>query len=184
MKVVESDLPGVRIIEPAVFKDSRGKFMEIYHHERYRNEKIDETFIQDNVSYSGQNTLRGLHYQYPHAQAKLVQVVLGEVFDVAVDIRKGSRTFGKWVGVHLSDTNHRQLFIPKGYAHGFCVLSQSAVFMYKCSDVYHPETEYGILWSDPKIGITWPISQPLLSEKDASYPLLQDVADHRLPNCL
>ena len=138
-------------------------------------------FVQDNLSYSTRNTLRGLHFQNPHGQAKLVQAVQGEIFDVAVDIRAGSPTFGRWFGIRLSSTNHRQLFIAAGLAHGFCVLSQEARVVYKCSAYYAPRDEAGILWSDPDIGIDWPIETPVLSEKDQGYPLLRDIPDQKLP---
>ncbi|MBN2514838.1 MAG: dTDP-4-dehydrorhamnose 3,5-epimerase [Deltaproteobacteria bacterium] len=181
MKVLETSLPGVLIIEPKVFDDERGFFMETYHEKRYRESGIDCCFVQDNFSYSVYGTLRGLHYQYPNGQAKLVQVLMGEVFDVAVDIRRGSPTFGKWCGEYLSDKNRRQLLIPEGYAHGFCVLSETALFIYKCSDFYTPESERGILWSDPGLKIEWPVDNPLLSEKDSNYQCLADVPVNSLP---
>jgi len=181
MKVIETSLPGVLIIEPKIFDDARGFFMETYHEERYREAGVDCRFVQDNFSYSVYGTLRGLHYQYPHGQAKLVQVLMGEVFDVAVDIRRGSPTFGQWYGEYLSDKNRRQLLIPEGYAHGFCVLSKTALFIYKCTDFYEPGSERGILWSDPGLGIEWPVDNPLLSEKDSNYQCLSDVPDDSLP---
>lgn len=175
MNVIPTALEGVLIIEPRVFDDPRGYFMETHHRKRYREAGIDCEFVQDNISYSVQGTLRGLHYQLPHAQAKLVQVLTGEIYDVAVDIRRGSTTFGKWVGVYLSDKNHRQLFVPSGFAHGFCVKSQTAHVLYKCSDFYSPPDEKGVLWSDPGIGIDWPIHGPILSAKDGRYPCLSDI---------
>jgi dTDP-4-dehydrorhamnose 3,5-epimerase len=181
MKVIETSLPGVLIIEPRIFDDERGFFMETYHEKRYREAGVDLCFLQDNFSYSIYGTLRGLHYQYPHGQAKLVQVLLGKVFDVAVDIRRGSPTFGQWCGEYLSDKNRRQLLIPEGYAHGFCVLSETALFIYKCTDFYAPESEGGILWSDPDLGIEWPVDNPLLSEKDSNYQCLGDVPADHLP---
>lgn len=181
MKISDTHLEDVKVIEPVVFGDARGYFMESYNQRRYFEMGIGAAFVQDNLSFSVQDTLRGLHYQLPHAQAKLVQVLQGEVFDVAVDIRRASPTFGKWTGVVLSSENQRQLFIPEGFAHGFCLLSKTALFMYKCSDYYHPECEGGILWCDPDIGIDWPVERPLLSEKDAKYPRLGEVPDERLP---
>ena len=181
MKIIEIELPGVKIIEPDVFPDSRGYFLETFQEKRYREFGIDVTFVQDNLSYSTMGTLRGLHYQYPHAQAKLVQVLQGEVLDVIVDVRRGSPTFGHWSGIGLSEENHRQLFVPEGFAHGYCVLSDKAVFSYKCSDFYTPECEKGVLWSDPGVGVDWPVKVPVLSEKDAQYPLLKNIPDQDLP---
>jgi len=181
MKISETALEDVKIIDPAVFGDARGYFMESYHRQRYVDAGIETIFVQDNLSFSVQGTLRGLHYQLPHAQAKLIQVLQGEVFDVAVDIRRGSPTFGQWTGVVLSSENQRQLFIPGGFAHGFCLLSKTALFTYKCSDYYHPECEGGILWCDPGIGIDWPIDRPLLSEKDRKYRKLHEIPVERLP---
>ena len=181
MKVLETALPGVLILEPAVFEDQRGYFLETYHRQRYGEAGLDCSFVQDNLSHSVHGSLRGLHYQYPHGQAKLVQVITGEVFDVAVDIRRGSPTFGQWIGEKLSDKNRRQMFIPEGFAHGFDVLSDMAIFMYKCSDFYAPGSERGILWSDPDLGIEWPAGRPLLSEKDSKYPCLKDILEENLP---
>ena len=179
MKVIETPLEGVMIIEPAVFPDHRGFFMETHHQGRYQEAGISGVFVQDNLSFSSQNTLRGLHYQLPHSQRKLIQVITGEIFDVAVDIRAGSSTFGRWFGVSLSDKNHRQIFIPEGFAHGFCVLSETTHVLYKCSDFYSPADEKGILWSDPDIGIHWPVKEPTISEKDRHYPLLSQLTpDH------
>jgi dTDP-4-dehydrorhamnose 3,5-epimerase len=181
MKVTETKLPGVLIIEPRVFPDGRGYFFESYHRERYGQYRIRDEFVQDNLSYSVKDTLRGLHYQSPHSQAKLVQVLSGEVFDVAVDIRSGSPTFGQWEGVILSSENRKQFYMPKGIAHGFCVLSDTAVFSYKCDDFYAPDCEGGILWSDPALGIEWPVNAPLLSEKDGRFFCLKDIPCERLP---
>ena len=181
MKVLTTSLDGVLIIEPDVFGDQRGFFMETYQRQRYNAAGIETDFLQDNLSFSVKGTLRGLHYQHPHSQAKLVQVVQGEIYDVAVDIRRGSPTFGQWTGVHLSDENKRQFFIPEGFAHGFAVLSDTALFMYKCSDLYVPDSEGGLLWSDPDLGIDWPLSEPLLSDKDRRYPHLKDIPADRLP---
>jgi len=181
MRIVKTSLAGVLVIEPQVFDDKRGFFMETYHQKRYGESGIDKIFVQDNLSYSVQGTLRGLHYQHPHGQAKLVQVIMGKIFDVAVDIRLGSPTFGRWTGVYLSDENKCQLYIPEGFAHGFCVVSEKVVFTYKCSDFYTPESERGILWSDPRIAVDWHIKTPLLSDKDGKYPCLKDVAEGTLP---
>jgi dTDP-4-dehydrorhamnose 3,5-epimerase len=181
MKIISTDLEGALIIEPDVFGDHRGFFMETYHLERYRQNGIHSAFVQDNLSYSNKGTLRGLHYQIKHPQAKLVQVLWGEVFDVAVDIRPKSFTFGKWIGVTLSHENHRQFFIPKGFAHGFCVLSENALFSYKCSDFYSPHEEGGLLWSDPDLNISWPVKNPIVSEKDACYPRLCHISPQHLP---
>lgn len=181
MKVKALELPGVMIIEPDVFPDERGYFLETYQRERYKTCGIDKEFVQDNLSFSIKGTLRGLHYQNPHPQAKLAQVIQGEVLDVVVDIRKGSSTFVQWAGVRLSRENKKQLFAPEGFAHGYCVLSDEAVFIYKCSDFYAPDCEKGILWSDPAIGIDWQVEAPILSEKDKLYPCLKDVAVDALP---
>ncbi len=181
MKITEIELTGVKIVEPDVFPDDRGYFMEIYQQNRYREFGIDISFVQDNLSYSTKGTLRGLHFQNPNSQAKLVQVIQGEVLDVIVDIRRGSSTFGCWSGVRLSEENHRQLFIPEGFAHGYCVLSDKAIFTYKCSDFYTPECEKGVLWSDPDIGIDWPLKVLTLSEKDGRYPLLKNIPNENLP---
>jgi dTDP-4-dehydrorhamnose 3,5-epimerase len=181
MQIIQTKLPGVLIIEPRVFPDGRGYFFETYQRERYIQHGISNEFVQDNLSYSVKNTLRGLHYQLPHSQAKLVQVLSGEALDVAVDIRFGSPTFGQWIGVNLSSENKKQLFIPRGFAHGFCVLSATVLFSYKCDDFYAPDCEKGILWSDPDIGVGWDIATPLLSEKDRRYPFLRDVPRESLP---
>lgn len=181
MNISMTPLKGVLIIQPRVFEDPRGCFMETYQQGRYAEAGINRAFVQDNLSRSVRGTLRGLHYQLNHPQAKLVQVVRGAVFDVAVDIRRGSPAFGKWTGVELSDRNNRQLFIPEGFAHGFCVISETAYVIYKCTDFYNPDDEAGILWSDPDIGIDWQVSGPLLSAKDSQYPRLHDVPPERLP---
>lgn len=173
MKVLETALPGVLILEPVVHGDARGFFVETFHDERYRREAgIVSPLVQDNHSRSSRHVLRGLHAQRHHPQGKLVRVVRGEVFDVAVDIRPGSASFGRWVGAHLSDSNHRQLWIPPGFAHGFLVLSDEADFVYRCTDYYHPEDEIGLIWNDPDVGIAWPIADPRLSTKDQSLPRL------------
>jgi len=181
MKFIETSLPDVFLLEPDVFKDDRGFFMETYHQRRYAEGGIDRVFVQDNHSHSKQGTLRGLHYQLKHAQGKLVYVITGEIFDVVADIRQGSPTFGQWAGARLSAENKRQIFVPEGFAHGFCVLSGIADVIYKCTDFYVPEDEYGILWSDPDIGIDWPIDNPVLSTKDSQNPRLAEVAEDLLP---
>lgn len=155
--------------------------METYNRRRYTEAGIEPIFVQDNFSLSVRGTLRGLHYQLEHAQAKLIQVFRGSVYDVVVDIRRGSTSFGQWAGMHLSDENKRQLFLPEGFAHGFCVMSETAHVLYKCTDFYAPDDEGGILWSDPALAIDWPVSEPLLSEKDSQYPCLADVPPERLP---
>lgn len=181
MKIEETSLPGVFVIEPRVFSDERGFFHESYQARRYEEAGIPARFVQDNLSRSGRGVLRGMHYQLGRPQAKLVQVVRGEVFDVAVDIRKGSPRFGQWVGYRLSDANQRQLYIPEGFAHGFYVLSEVADFFYKCSDYYASEEERGVRWNDPGIGIEWPEGvPPVLAERDAQFPLLSDM-DADLP---
>lgn len=167
MEVTNLALAGLKLIQPKVFSDTRGYFSETYHQRKLSLAGLDQVFVQDNLSFSQRNVLRGLHYQYPNWQGKLVSVVQGEIFDVAVDIRKGSPTFGKWFGVVLSASNHLQLFIPGGFAHGFCVTSDSAHVSYKCTDFYNPQQEYTLLWNDPTIGIEWPVNTPLLSPKDA-----------------
>ncbi|XXF80664.1 dTDP-4-dehydrorhamnose 3,5-epimerase [Myxococcaceae bacterium GXIMD 01537] len=174
MKIVETAIPGVVIVEPRVFGDDRGFFMETFHSKKYEAAGIVGPFVQDNFSRSVKGTLRGLHFQEPNAQGKLVQVLAGAVFDVAVDIRRGSPTFGKWVGVELSAQNRRQLWVPPGFAHGFYVMSESADFHYKCTALYSPESERSIIWNDPDVGVEWPLSgeAPLLSPKDAAAPRL------------
>lgn len=173
---IKTDIEGVMIIEPKVFGDNRGYFMETYTEKDFVEGGITVKFVQDNQSKSKKGVLRGLHYQTEHSQSKLVRVIKGEVFDVAVDLREGSPTFGKWVGVHLTDENKRQFFIPKHFAHGFVVLSDEAEFCYKCDDFYHPEFEAGLMWNDPDIGIEWPIEEGfevLLSEKDKKHPSIK-----------
>ncbi|WP_201315287.1 dTDP-4-dehydrorhamnose 3,5-epimerase [Dyella sp. EPa41] len=181
MKVVETSLPGCIVIEPQVFGDSRGFFYESYNEAKYREAGVDRKFVQSNVSRSARGVLRGLHYQWPHPQGKLVSVLEGEVYDVAVDIRRGSPTFGQWAGVMLTADNHRHFWIPEGFAHGFCVLSEFATFSYQCTDLYDAKADGGVRWNDPAIGIDWPVSEPLLSDKDGKTPLLADVPPDRLP---
>ena len=180
MNVIQTELPGVLIIEPRVFGDVRGFFMETWHQLRYAEAGIAEHFVQDNLSLSRHGILRGLHYQHPQGQGKLVNVLHGEVLDVVVDIRLGSPTFGRWVGVTLSSENRRQLYVPPGFAHGFCVTGDVALFAYKCTEFYNPATEGCIRWDDPEIGIAWPLT-PSLSEKDQDGMMLKDVPGNRLP---
>lgn len=182
MKVTRTKLAGVLLIEPDVFGDERGFFLETWSHKRYEDVGIPETFVQDNLSMSRRGILRGLHLQHPFGQGKLVHVVMGEVFDVAVDVRVGSPTFGQWVGNTLSGENHAQMYIPRGFAHGFCVTSEVALFSYKCTDAYHRETELGVAWDDPDLGIEWPIASPSLSPKDLAFGRLRDLPRERLPN--
>ena len=180
MKFISTELPGVLIVEPDVYRDTRGFFLETYVESRYREAGVDVAFVQDNHSRSVRGTLRGLHAQVPRAQAKLLRAVVGEVFDVAVDIRLGSPTFGRWVGVHLSAENHRQIFIPAGFAHGFCVTSDVAEVEYKCSELYFPEDEITIQWNEPAVGVRWPVAEPLLSKRDLEGKTLAQLTD-RLP---
>jgi len=175
MQITSTPLPGLVQIEPDVFRDPRGRFVELYRQPRYEAAGIDRPFVQDNFSWSVRGTLRGLHYQLGRPQGKLVTVIKGTVFDVAVDIRQGSPTFGQWYGVELSDTNMRQLYVPPGFAHGFCVLSDEAGFLYKCTDLYSPQDERGIVWNDPALSIAWPVTAPLLSAKDQAYKSLTDM---------
>jgi len=181
IRFLETTLPGVVLVEPDTYRDERGFFMETYHQTRYAEGGIDCIFVQDNHSHSRRGTLRGLHYQLKHSQAKLIYVTCGEIFDVAVDIRRGSPTFGKWVGAHLTEENSRQIYVPKGFAHGFYTLSETADVIYKCTDFYAPGDEYGILWSDTDIGIEWPDKKPLLSKKDSRNPRLCEIPEDLLP---
>ncbi len=183
MRVVETALPGVMIIEPAVYGDERGFFMETWNRKRYGELGIPVDFVQDNLSYSQGGVLRGLHFQTPNAQGKLVSVLQGEVFDVAVDIRVGSATFGEWVGAVLSLENKRQLYVPEGFAHGFLVTGKEALFSYKCTDYYNKEAEHSLLWNDPDLAIDWPIEDPLLSDKDsAALHLVELFPSENLPS--
>jgi len=180
MNVLTCPIPGLKIIEPKVFGDTRGFFVETWNRRRYGEAGVDVDFVQDNVSSSRRGTLRGLHFQNPNPQGKLLQVLAGEVFDVAVDIRRNSATFGKWHGLVLSGENKRQFYIPPGFAHGFVVLSETALFQYKCTEFYSPKDEMAIRWDDPDIGIEWPVEQPLLSERDAKALRLQAMPPERL----
>lgn len=181
MKLLSTALPGCMVIEPAVFGDSRGFFYETWNAERFREHGLPSQFVQSNVSSSMKGVLRGLHYQWPRPQGKLVSVLEGEVFDVAVDIRRGSPTFGKWGAVILSAENRRQFWIPAGFAHGFAVLSDTALFNYLCTDVYVKEADAGIRWNDAEIAVDWPLSAPLLSAKDEQAPFLDSIPEDRLP---
>ncbi|MCF6301284.1 MAG: dTDP-4-dehydrorhamnose 3,5-epimerase [Proteobacteria bacterium] len=182
MKLIETKLPGVRLIEPKVFGDDRGYFMESWHRDRYKECGIDQNFVQSNVSKSQKNVLRGLHFQNPNSQGKLVYVLQGEVFDVAVDVRSGSPNFGQYEAVILSAKNHRQFYVPEGFAHGFCVLSEYAVFCYMCTRFYDAGAEQSILWNDPEIAIKWPVKSPLLSAKDKTALTLDAFDSDKLPS--
>jgi len=178
---LDNSLPGVILFEPRRYEDNRGFFMELYKKKSYYNSGLEANFVQDNYSHSRKNVIRGLHYQLKNPQGKLVFVLNGEILDVCVDIRYGSPYFGKFMGLKLSSDNRRQLYIPKGFAHGFCVLSETADVIYKCTDYYAPDDEYGINWSDPNICINWPISDPDVSKKDDSYKYLCEISRELLP---
>jgi dTDP-4-dehydrorhamnose 3,5-epimerase len=175
MRILNTDLPGVLLVDPDLFRDPRGYFLETFHERKYRESGIAHSFVQDNQSRSTRGTLRGLHAQLRKPQGKLVRALQGEIFDVAVDIRPGSPTFGKWTGAKLSADDFRQMFIPPGFAHGFCVLSDVAEVAYKCTDFYDRSDEIGLRWNDPAVGIAWPIRDPLLSDKDAALPTLAEL---------
>jgi dTDP-4-dehydrorhamnose 3,5-epimerase len=181
MRVISTTLPEVVLIEPTVVGDPRGYFLESFHEERYRGAGISGPFVQDNLSYSQRAVLRGLHLQHPYGQGKLISVLEGQVFDVAVDVRVGSPRFGQWTGTTLSSEDRRQLWVPAGFAHGFVVLSAAALVSYKCTDYYHPETELSIRWDDPAIGISWPTTDVTLSARDSVALPLGEVAPGRLP---
>ena len=182
LAVEETSLPGVLLFKPRVFGDHRGFFLELFREGAYAAAGLTQPFVQDNHSRSARGTVRGLHYQHPDAQGKLVFVTRGRVFDVAVDIRRGSPTFGQWFGTILDDETHCQLWLPAGYAHGFCVLSDVAAFMYKCTEVYKPEQDAGFAWNDPDVGVVWPADlAPIISAKDAAAPRLRDLAPDQLP---
>jgi len=181
VEFIPTELPGVILIRPTVFSDQRGYFFESFKAPEFEEAGLPVQFVQDNQAFSVRNVLRGLHYQRQFPQGKLVSVPRGAVRDIAVDIRKGSDTFGKWVAVELSEENHKMLYIPPGFAHGYCVLSETALFQYKCTDIYHPEDEYGIRWDDPDLRIDWGIDTPIISEKDLVQPLLHDIPDTHLP---
>ncbi len=177
MRVVPSEIADVLIVEPEVHPDGRGFFLETYHAQRYRQHGIAGPFVQDNHSRSLGGTLRGLHLQLRHPQGKLIRVIEGEIFDVSVDVRRGSPTFGRWVGVTLTADNFKQAYVPPGFAHGFCVISPIAQVEYKCTDIYDPASEIGIAWNDPALGISWPVTRPLLSTRDAEHPMLAELMD-------
>jgi dTDP-4-dehydrorhamnose 3,5-epimerase len=181
VRFVQTDLPGVLVIEPDVYQDPRGFFLETYHAAKYRDGGIAAPFVQDNHSRSIRGTLRGLHLQPGRPQGKLIRVVEGEIYDVAVDVRRRSPTFGRWVAVTLSAENFKQCYVPPGFAHGFCVLSQDAQVEYKCTDLYEPASEIGVAWNDPTLSIPWPIAQPLLSDRDRRNPTLAELME-RLPS--
>jgi len=181
VKISSMSLPEVLLIEPNRFGDARGYFLEAYHQERYAAAGIQLDFVQDNLSRSVRGILRGLHLQHPNDQGKLVYVLAGEVFDAAVDVRVGSPNFGKWTGALLSSEDHRQLWIPPGFAHGFCVTSETALFAYKCTALYSVADELGVAWNDPAIAIPWPVAEPQLSGKDKGLPHLADIDPARLP---
>ena len=180
MNVTPASIPEVLIIEPKVYGDERGFFLETWQKSRYQQAGIDSDFVQDNLSFSRRGILRGLHFQYENTQGKLVYVLQGSVFDVAVDIRRNSPTFGHWVGQNLTSENKLQMFIPPGFAHGFCVTSETALFMYKCTDYYNPAAEITLAWNDPAIGIDWPITAPVLSEKDQQALTLEQIPKNKL----
>jgi dTDP-4-dehydrorhamnose 3,5-epimerase len=176
LNVIQTELPGILIIEPQVFADERGFFLEIYHAQRFREAGLPDTFVQDNQSRSKRGVVRGLHYQEPGAQGKLVRCTRGTLFDVAVDIRIGSPTFGRWFGMELSEVAMTMLWVPAGFAHGFCALTDEADLVYKCTTTYAPQHDRSILWNDPEIGIEWPVATPTLSPKDAAAPRLKEAA--------
>lgn len=180
MNVIQTEIPGVLVIEPLVHRDPRGYFLETWRDDRYASAGLPSAWAQDNVSRSSMGVLRGLHVQNPHPQGKLVTVLAGKVWDVAVDIRRGSPTFGRWAGVQLDGDSMRQFWVPAGCAHGFVVLSEDVIFSYKCTDRYDRDSEFGVRWDDPDIGIEWPVDAPVLSEKDAALPLLRDIKPERL----
>jgi dTDP-4-dehydrorhamnose 3,5-epimerase len=181
MKVTRLELPDILLIEPRVFADDRGYFFESWQNERYARAVTPGPFAQDSVSVSRRGVVRGLHFQQPHPQGKLLTVLAGAAFDVAVDVRRGSPSFGRWVGVELSAANRRQMWIPAGFAHGFQALHDGTVFSYKCTDLYHPECERSVRYCDPAIGIAWPLPGPVVSERDAAAPLLADIPPEVLP---
>ncbi len=180
MKFTPLEIPEVILVQPDVFGDARGFFQETYHAGKYAAGGVVGTFIQDNFSFSRRGVLRGLHYQRRNPQGKLVYVARGEVFDVAVDMRRSSPTFGRWVGQLLNDQNHHQMWVPPGFAHGFCVLSEEVEFLYKCTQLYDPTDDRGVLWNDPDIGVQWPLTDPALSAKDLKQPRLRDLAPDQL----
>jgi dTDP-4-dehydrorhamnose 3,5-epimerase len=184
VRTIETGIPGLVVVEPAVYGDARGFFMETWNASRYREAGLPGRFVQSNLSRSGSGVIRGLHYQYPEPQGKLVSVLEGRAFDVAVDIRRDSPSFGQWAGVELSAENHRQLYVPEGFAHGFCVLGETALLSYLCTAEYRAEYDAAIAWDDPDIGIRWPIGNGKLSARDASAPRLASIDPDALPRLL
>jgi len=180
LKIAKTELDGLLLVQPSVFRDERGYFFESWSRERYGQGGIETDFVQDNVSFSSRGVLRGMHFQNPVPQAKLVSVLQGAVFDVAVDLRRASPTFARWFGVELSAENNRQLYIPEGFAHGFVVLSDTAIFSYRCSGYYSPAQERSLRWDDPEIGIRWPVGEVMVSPRDADAPLLADIPEAHL----
>lgn len=181
MEIIQTPIRDLVVIQPRVFKDPRGFFLETFQSQRYEGAGIAGPFVQDNHSRSAAGVLRGLHFQKNHPQGKLIYVVKGAVFDVSVDLRSGSPTFGRWYGTTLSDENNRQMYVPPGFAHGFCVLSESVDFIYKCTDFYHPEDEGGLLWNDPDLAIEWPVGSPILAPRDMEFPRLTELRPEDLP---
>ncbi len=179
--VEKSIIPKIKIIIPQIHNDNRGYFFESYNANDFKKLGLPTKFLQDNQAFSKKDTLRGLHYQLKYPQGKLVRVIKGEIFDIAVDIRQGSPTFGKYEGVRLSDKNNKIMYIPEGFAHGYAVLSESAIFQYKCTELYHPEDEYGLLWNDKVLNIEWPVKKPILSQKDENLPTMQSIDKKHLP---
>ncbi|MFC1565732.1 dTDP-4-dehydrorhamnose 3,5-epimerase [Candidatus Neomarinimicrobiota bacterium] len=179
--IKDSKISGIKIITPQIHKDIRGYFFESFNTNDFKRLGLPTKYLQDNQAFSHKNVLRGLHYQLKYPQGKLVRVIQGEVFDIAVDIREGSPTFGKFVGVHLSDKNNKIMYIPEGFTHGYVVLSEAAIFQYKCTELFHPEDEYGLIWDDKDLNIKWPVNNPILSEKDKSLPTLQLINGKILP---
>ena len=179
--IEDSKISGIKIITPQIYKDDRGYFFESFNANDFKKLGLPIKYLQENQAYSKKDTIRGLHYQLKYPQGKLVRVIQGEVFDVAVDIRRGSPTFGKYESVHLSDKNNKIMYIPEGFAHGYVVLSETAIFQYKCTEIYHPEDEYGLLWNDKDLNIQWPVKNPILSKKDKSLPTLQLIKENELP---
>ena len=180
MEIIDTTLADVKIIKPKLWRDSRGWFYESWRLDKYKEAGIKADFVQDNMSKSTKGVLRGLHYQKPNTQAKLVSVIDGEIWDVIVDLRRSSPTFGKWEGFYLDGVEKTQLFVPQGFAHGFCVLSEICVFQYKCDDLYNPSAEHGIMWNDPKLAIPWPVAEPIISDKDGRHPRFDELTKDEL----
>ena len=179
--IKDSKISGIKIITPKVYRDDRGYFFESFNSKDFKTLGLPTKFLQDNQAFSKKGTLRGLHYQLKYPQGKLVRVIQGEVFDVAVDIRRDSPSFGKYIEVHLSDKNNKIMYLPEGFAHGYIVLSETAIFQYKCTEIYHAEDEYGLLWNDKDLNIKWPVKNPILSQKDKNLPILHSINKKYLP---